>query len=79
MASTVYILVKWDDARPTHVLREANLPKGEIWQLGGYLFVPPELASRMGEPDSTAIVGGRPFPAWKMNARGEVTSCIQPN
>lgn len=62
-----YLLRKYDDQPATHVLSESNLPTGEIWQARGYLFVPPDLAAKLGEPDDSVTFGDLSFPAWRLN------------
>lgn len=64
-----YLLRKYDDTPPTHVMREVYLPAGEIVQWGGYVFVPPELAARLGEPDDTIAIGENTYPAWRLGAQ----------
>lgn len=62
-----YLLRKYDDVPPTHVLCEMYLPDGEMAQMRGYLFVPPQLARDLGEPDATVRFGVIDFPAWRLN------------
>lgn len=66
MAERTYLLRKYDDVAPTHIMREMYLPAGEIWQTHGWLLVPPELANELGTPDSEVTIGPMQFPAWRM-------------
>lgn len=62
-----YLLRKFDDQRPTHILKDVMVPPGEIWQCNGWLLVPAELAARLeGEPDTWVNVNGIDFPAWTL-------------
>jgi hypothetical protein len=62
------LLRKFDDVPPTHVMRETYMTKGEAWQAQGYIFVTPELAARLGEPDSSVTMGEHTYPAWRLPA-----------
>lgn len=66
-----YLLIRYDNQKPTHILRERYLPAGHIYQRGGFLFVPPELAERLGAADDTVTIGGFVFPAWRMSNEPE--------
>ena len=62
-----YLLVKLDDKRPTHIMREQFLPPDRMIQRGGYLFAPPSLANLLGPSDSTVNFGPMEFVAWSIS------------
>jgi hypothetical protein len=68
MTDRVYVLRQYDDKPASHILCEKFLPVGEMCQMNGYLFVPPELAADLGEPDDAVTFGAHTFGAWRMDS-----------
>lgn len=63
-----YLLRVYDDVPPQAAVVEMYLPAGEIWQMRGTVYVPPELGAEMGAPDDAMLIGMQAFPAWNLSA-----------
>ena len=63
-----YCFVKYDEKPPQAILAASYTPVGEIWQVFGFLFVPRELAAKLGEPDDAVLIGTYAFPAWSVQS-----------